>query len=170
MTDNNEAAAQPEQPQGGQLGIQKIYVKDLSFESPNAPQIFRGEWQPHVDVQLSNKAQKLEDDVYEVTLTVTVTVKHEEQTSYLIEVQQAGVFTITGFQEQHTTAMMATVCPNILFPFAREAISDVATRGGFPQLLLAPVNFEAMYAQELQRQQTAAPGADGTEGAEVTAH
>jgi len=167
MTDNNEAAAQPEQPQGGQLGIQKIYIKDLSFESPNAPQVFREEWKPHVDVQLANKAQKLEDDIYEVTLTVTVTVKHEDKTSYLIEVQQAGVFTIAGFLEQHTTAMMATVCPNILFPFAREAISDVATRGGFPQLLLAPVNFEAMYAQELQRQQAVAAESNN---AEATTH
>lgn len=146
----------------GHLSIQKVYVKDLSFEAPNAPEIFTDEWKPSVDIHLANSANSLGSDVHEVVLSITITVRFEEKTAYLVEVHQAGLFNISGFPEQHVSAMLATVCPNILFPFAREAVSDVVTRGGFPQMLLSPVNFEQLYAQELQRRREAAQGDGGT--------
>lgn len=142
--------------EAGQLAIQKIYIKDASFEAPNSPQVFLGQWRPEVGIQLANRATPLGNDVHEVVLTVTVTVQSEGKTSYLVEVHQAGIFNISGFPPQHLSAILATVCPNVLFPFAREAVSDLVARGGFPQLLLAPVNFDALYAQELQRQREAA--------------
>ena len=155
MAEQNNPAATAE-PVTGQLGIQKIYVKDLSFEAPSTPRIFTSELSPSADVHFSNKATALDADNHEVVLTVTVKVEQEDQTVYLVEVQQAGIFTVRGFPEQHMPAILATACPNALFPFAREVICDVVTRGGFPQLLLAPVNFEVLYAQELQRRQAAA--------------
>jgi preprotein translocase subunit SecB len=162
MTEKNESEgveATAQSKMGGQLAIQKIYIKDVSFEAPNSPQVFLNEWKPQVEVQLANHALPLGNEVHEVVLTVTVTVQStvqsEDKTSYLVEVQQAGIFNISGFPPPHLSTVLATVCPNILFPFAREAISDLVTRGGFPQLLLAPVNFELLYAQELQRQQEA---------------
>jgi preprotein translocase subunit SecB len=159
MTDNKEALEPEKTAQAkvaGQLAIQKIYAKDISFEAPNSPQVFLGEWKPQVDVQLANHTTSLGNDAHEVVLTVTITVQSESKTSYLVEVQQAGIFSITGFPPQHLAAVLATLCPNILFPYAREAVSDLVTRGGFPQLLLAPVNFDTLYAQELQHQQKAA--------------
>lgn len=143
----------------GQLGIQKIYVKDLSFEAPNAPQVFTEQLSPSLDLQLANLATTLAEGVHEVVLTVTCTVKQEERTVYLIELQQAGIFNISGFSAEQLPVILATACPNILFPFAREAICDIVIKGGFPQLLLAPVNFDMLYAQELQRRQgEAGPG------------
>lgn len=162
MADNEATPAAENAPRTGQLAIQKIYVKDLSYEAPNTPQIFTEEWRPKVDIQLSNTAGKLAEGVFEAVLSVTVTVKFEEKTAYLVEVQQAGVFNLQGFPEEHLGAVMGTVCPNILFPFAREVIADVVTKAGFPQLLLAPVNFEAMYAQEMQRQREAQGGEAAT--------
>jgi preprotein translocase subunit SecB len=159
MTDNKEGPEPEKTAQAkvaGQLAIQKIYAKDISFEAPNSPQVFLGEWKPQVDVQLANHTTSLGNDAHEVVLTVTITVQSESKTSYLVEVQQAGIFSITGFPPQHLAAVLATLCPNILFPYAREAVSDLVTRGGFPQLLLAPVNFDTLYAQELQHQQKAA--------------
>jgi len=150
---NGEAQAAAAQQGSGTLAIQKIYVKDVSFEAPNTPQVFAEEWQPKVDLNLGSEANPVEGDVYEVSLTVTVTLKFEERSVYLAEVKQAGLFLIQNFPEQHLQPLLASVCPNILFPYAREAISDLVTRGGFPQLLLAPVNFEHLYAQELQRRQ-----------------
>ena len=163
MTDNKEALEPEKTAQAkvaGQLAIQKIYAKDISFEAPNSPQVFLGEWKPQVDVQLANHTTSLGNDAHEVVLTVTITVQSESKTSYLVEVQQAGIFSITGFPPQHLAAVLATLCPNILFPYAREAVSDLVTRGGFPQLLLAPVNFDTLYAQELQHQQKAAAQKD----------
>ncbi len=174
MTDEKEKqaeqagqAAQAEAP-AAQLGIQRIYVKDISFEAPNSPKVFSEEWKPTVDIQLNNNARTLEANVHEVVLAVTVTVKFSDKTVYLVEVHQAGIFNITGVPDQHLPAMAATVCPNILFPYAREAISDLVTRGGFPQLLLAPVNFDALYSQEMQRQQQAADGSETAPAAEDT--
>lgn len=161
MTDTPATPATDNTPRTGQLAIQKVYVKDLSYEAPNTPQIFTEEWRPKVDIQLSNTAAKLADGVFEAILSVTVTVRFEEKTAYLVEVQQAGIFNLTGFPEEHLGAVMGTICPNILFPFAREVISDVVTKAGFPQLLLAPVNFDAMYAQEMQRQREAQDGGSG---------
>ena len=152
MADETPAAAGTEGITG-QLAIQKIYIKDASFEAPSSPKVFTSELNPAADVQFSNTTTPLDAENHEVVLTVTVKVQQDEQVIYLVEVQQAGIFTIRGFPEQHLPAILATACPNTLFPFAREAICDLVIRGGFPQLLLAPVNFEVLYAQEMQRRQ-----------------
>lgn len=149
---NDQASAQN---QGGQLAIQKIYVKDLSFEAPNTPSVFTTQLNPTVDINFSTETTDLGENQHEVNLSVTVTVKQDDKAVYLVEVKQAGIFTITGFLSEHMPAILATACPNILFPYAREVISDVVTKGGFPQLLLSPVNFDMLYAQELQRRQQA---------------
>lgn len=140
----------------GQFAIQKVYVKDISFETPNSPQIFQQQWQPVVNMDLASSATTLDKAFYEVVLSITITVSFKEQTVYLVEVQQAGIFHITDLPEDAVSRMLGTVCPNILFPFAREVVSDMVTRGGFPQLLLAPVNFEALYLQQQQQQVAAA--------------
>jgi preprotein translocase subunit SecB len=140
------------------FSIQKIYTKDISFETPNAPKIFREKWEPTVDFNLGTKADKLDDNVYEVTLTVTITVKSVETTAYLVEVNQSGIFTMEHFTDQEMGTMLGSFCPNILFPYAREVVSDLVNKGGFPQLLLAPVNFDALYSQHLQQVQQQATG------------
>ena len=137
--------------QQGQFGLQKIYVKDVSFETPFSPQIFREEWNPKVNMDIANSTTRLSDELHEVVLSVTVMVLFEEKTVYLAEVQQAGIFHIAGFPSEILGRMLATVCTNILFPFAREMVADLVMRGGFPQLLLAPVNFEALYLQQQQK-------------------
>ena len=138
----------------GQFSIQKIYTKDISFETPNSPAIFaQTKWEPEVNVQLNSRATAMENGMHEVMLTVTVTAKVEEQTAYLVEVQQAGIFQVAGFEEGQIGHLLGSFCPNILFPYVREAISDLVARGGFPQMLLQPVNFDALYAQHMQQQQ-----------------
>jgi preprotein translocase subunit SecB len=136
-----------------QFSIQKIYTKDMSFETPNSPQIFTEQWEPSVDFNLGSNVQPLENGLYEVALAVTITVKSGEKIAYLVEVNQAGIFTLAGFSDEEMGPMVGSFCPNILFPYAREAITDLVTKGGFPQLLLAPVNFDALYAQHIQAQQ-----------------
>ncbi len=138
-----------------QFSIQKIYTKDISFETPNAPQIFTTKWEPQVDFNLATNVDPMDDNMYEVGLTVTVTVKTNEQTAYLVEVKQAGIFSLAGFSDQELGPMVGSFCPNILFPYAREVVSDLVTKGGFPQLLLAPVNFDALYQQHVQQAQAA---------------
>ena len=135
----------------GQFEIQKIYVKNISLESPSSPQIFREQWKPSVHMDIANSADELGDNLYEVTLSVTATVSHEEKTIYLVEVQQAGIFLMADFPREIIGRMVATVCPNIMFPFVREIVSDLVTRAGFPQLLLTPVNFDALYLQHQQK-------------------
>ena len=137
-----------EETKTGQFAPQKIYIKDLSFETPHSPEIFTEEWNPAVNMNIASEAKLIDEKLYEVVLTVTVTVTMEEKTAYLVEAHQAGVFHIDGFPEEIIARMVATICPNILFPFARELVADLVTRGGFPQLLLAPVNFEALYQQQ----------------------
>lgn len=132
--------------------IQKIYVKDISFEAPDTPEVFSREWKPEVNLQLNSQAKPVGDRHYEVVLSITVTAKNGDKTAFLVEIQQAGVFHMEGFAEQERGGMLGSFCPNILFPYAREAISDLVTRGGFPQLLLAPVNFDALYAEHLRQQ------------------
>lgn len=144
-SDGNQAAPQ--------FSIQKIYVKDVSFEAPGAPQIFTQQIAPQANLQLSNSATIVGPGVHEVVLSLTVTAKQDDKTIFLVELQQAGIFAIQGYSEQDVAAMLGSYCPNILFPFAREAIADLITRGGFPTLLLAPINFDALYAQRLQSQQ-----------------
>ncbi len=141
--------AQPER----EFAIQKIYVKDISFEAPNTPQVFREQWTPDVSLQLSNAATTLGQDVHEVVLSLTVTTKLGDKTAFLVEIQQAGIFTIKGYSQEEMGVMAGSYCPSILFPYAREAISDIVTRGGFPQLLLAPVNFDMLYQQHTQKRE-----------------
>ncbi|MGR9072655.1 MAG: protein-export chaperone SecB [Gammaproteobacteria bacterium] len=140
-----------------QFSIQKIYTKDISFETPNSPKIFTVQWNPKVDLNLGAHANPIEGNLYEVSLTVTVTVKCAETTAYLVEVCQAGLFTLAGFSDQEKSPMLGSFCPNILFPYAREAVSDLVAKGGFPQLALAPVNFDALYAQHIQQAQKNQP-------------
>ena len=149
MAENEEKLDNPAE---AQFAIQKVYVKDLSFETPNSPEVFKVEWKPAVDMHLTNEATPLGEHLYDVVLSVTITVKIGDMTVYLIEVNQAGVFYIDKIPDEIIERMLATVCPNILFPFAREAVSDIVTRGGFPQLLLSPVNFDALYLQQKQQQ------------------
>lgn len=146
--------------QDKQFSIQKIYTKDISFETPNAPKVFTSKWEPSVDFNLGTNVEPMEDNLFEVTLTVTVTVKTEDKTAYLVEATQAGIFTLAGFNDQEMGPMLGSFCPNILFPYAREVVSDLVNKGGFPQLLLAPVNFDALYAQHLQQAQQQAAGAE----------
>lgn len=142
-----------------QFAIQKIYTKDLSFETPNSPKIFTEKWEPAVDFNLGTHVEALENSFFEINLTITITVKNQDTIAYLVEVNQAGIFSLGGFTEQEMGPMVGSFCPNILFPYAREVVSDLIVRGGFPQLLLAPVNFDALYAQHLQQVQQA-PGSD----------
>ena len=144
-----------DETQEKQFIIQKLYLKDVSFETPNSPVIFTHQWEPKVDFNLASNAQALEEGLYEVSLTVTATVKLEEKTAYLVELTQSGVFSIHGFIEEELRPMLGSYCPTILFPYAREAVSDLVTKGGFPPLLLAPVNFEALYMQHMQQQTNA---------------
>ena len=148
----------PKQDPQTYMAIQKIYVKDLSFETPNSPQVFLDNWEPEVNLQLSNAASVLKDDTHEVVLSVTVTAKLKDKTAYLVEVQLAGVFNIVGYDKDQLAAWMGSYCPQLLFPYAREVVSDLVTRGGFPQLLLAPINFDALYRQHLEQGNTAQAG------------
>lgn len=152
MSDTADSTTQ----QGPIFNIQRVYVKDISYESPNAPEVFRKEWKPEVNVSLQTKTDKIEDDLYDVALHLTVTVTMGDKTAFLVEVNQAGIFTLKGFSNEQVGHVLGSVCPNILYPYAREAISDIVTRGGFPQLLLAPVNFDALYAQHLEQQKNSA--------------
>lgn len=134
--------------------IQRVYVKDLSFEAPSAPAIFKQQWHPELDLHLQTNVTELEEGVFEIVLGVTVTVKSEGKTAFLVEVKQAGIFTLKLFPAGQIRQMLGVVCPTVLFPFAREVVSDVVTRGGFPQLVLSPVNFEALYAKHVEQQKT----------------
>ena len=151
MTDTQAAATEQEQ----QFALQRIYIKDLSFEVPLGAQIFNKQWQPQVQIDMNTKAEKIADDVFEAVLTITVTAKIGEDIAFLIEVQQAGAFFVKGLDDEQLRRVLMIMCPNILFPYAREAIDSLATRGSFPPLMLQPVNFEALYVQA-QQQQTAA--------------
>jgi preprotein translocase subunit SecB len=136
---------------GPQLSLQKVYVKDASFEVPSAPQIFQEQGQPQIQLNLSQQVGNLAENVYEVVLTVTVTCKLAEKTAYLAEVQQAGVFGLVGFDNPNRDAVLATYCPNVLFPYVRQAVSDMIQSGGFPPFLMQPINFEALYADQMRR-------------------
>jgi len=136
-----------------QFAIQRIYLKDLSFETPNTPHIFNGQGEANINVDLNSSASRLAESVYEVVLSLTITNTLADKVAYLVEVKQAGIFSLSGFTEHDLNGMLHSYCPNILFPYAREVISDVASKGSFPQLILAPINFDAVYAQHLQQQQ-----------------
>ncbi len=138
------------------FGIEKLYVKDLSVEVPHAPEIFLEKEAPEVGIQLNTSARGVDEGIFEVVLTVTVTAKIGEKTVFLVEVGQAGIFRITNVPEEQLEPLVAIACPNVLFPYAREAIADAVTRAGFQPIVLQPVNFEGMYMQRMQEQQEAA--------------
>ena len=136
------------------FSIEKIYVKDLSLEVPNAPQIFMSNDAPQLEVQLSQAVQSMDGALFEVTLKVTVTAKAGDKTMFLVEVAQAGIFQIRNVPQAELDPILGMVCPNVLFPYARETVSDTVNRAGFPPVLLAPVNFEALYQQRMAEQQS----------------
>jgi preprotein translocase subunit SecB len=157
MAEENQQAADH------QFAIQKIFLKDVSFESPNSPAVFGEDanaWKPEISVQINSANQNVGQDLYEVVLTVTVTAKQNDKTAYLVEVKQAGLFSMVGFNEESIAGMLAAYCPETLFPFAREAVSSLVTKGGFPMFMLAPVNFNALYTQHLQQKQAEAAAQD----------
>lgn len=159
--DDDKAAAAPEAP--AQLfKIQRVYLKDVSYESPQSPAVFLGntQWQPNVSLHLNTESTKLDNDIFECLLSVTVTVKLGEDIAYLAEIKQAGLFLIKGFEPERLGPMLGSFCPNLLFPFAREEIASLVQKGGFPQLLLDPVNFDALYAQHLEAAKQNAPAPD----------
>ncbi|MDB4491148.1 protein-export chaperone SecB [Luminiphilus sp.] len=156
---DEQAAAQEQAPQQ-QFTLQRIYTKDVSFESPSTPKIFRQNWQPNVNVDLNTKSSRIDEEGnFEVVLTLTVTAKIEEDTAFLVEVQQAGIFYMVGIEGEPLRQVLATVGPNILFPYARENIDSLVIKGGFPALMLAPVNFDALYRQALAQQAAQEGGA-----------
>lgn len=147
-----------QQPVERQFLLRSVYVKDLSFESPNVPEIFRQEWKPESSLQLDIKVAQLAEDTHEIVLTVTVSAKIGEQTAYLIEVQQAGIVSVAGFQPQEAGPLFYVYCPSILFPYARQAVTDLVAKGGFPHLVLQHVNFDSIYAQKMAEQSEAEGG------------
>lgn len=149
---DNQTAPNPNEPQ---FMIQRIYIKDASFEAPSAPDVFKHEWQPKLDLDLSSRSKKLEENVYEVELHVTATVNNNDKVAFISEVKQAGIFTIEGAPDDQLGHLLGSFCPNILFPYAREVVSDMVMKASFPQLVLAPVNFDALYMQQLEQQQKA---------------
>jgi preprotein translocase subunit SecB len=138
-----------------QFAIQRIYTKDISFESPNSPQVFLGEWKPEINVGINSRINVLGNDNIEVVLTINVEAKQGENTAFMVEVQQGAIFLVKGFSDEEMGPLLGIGAPNALFPYAREVVSDLVTRGSFPQFVMQPVNFEAMYAQQVaqQRQQ-----------------
>ncbi|MCP4285895.1 MAG: protein-export chaperone SecB [Gammaproteobacteria bacterium] len=148
MSDQNQA-----EQNAREFALQRIYIKDISFETPNSPAIFTEDWKPESNLNLNSNVTKLADDTYEVVLSVTVTTKVGDKVAFLVEVQQAGIFGVKGFPDAELGHMMGAYCPNVLFPYAREVVSDLVSKGSFPQLLLTPVNFDALYAQHMQEQQ-----------------
>jgi preprotein translocase subunit SecB len=151
------APATPVQADARQIVLQKFYVKDVSVEVPLAPQVFSRPWQPQIDVNVGTEVHVLGDDQFHIVLTVTVTAKLENDVAFLVEIKQAGIFTVRGFsRETERAAVLAGYCPSMLFPFAREAVADFVQKAGFPQLLLQPINFEALFVEHVNRQRAAA--------------
>lgn len=138
-----------------QLALERIYTKDMSLEVPGA-EVFTKEWQPQLDINLASNAEKLDEDHYEIVLTVTVNAQNDDATAFVAEVHQAGIFLIKDIPEDQLGQVLGAYCPNVLFPYAREVVSDIVTRGSFPQLLLAPVNFDQAYLQSQQEQENQA--------------
>lgn len=143
------------------FAIQRIFLKDVSFEAPNSPEVFQQEWNPDVNLDLDTQSRELGEGVYEVILRLTVTVKNGDENAFLCEVQQGGIFSVDGMEAPQLAHCLGAFCPNILFPYARETISSLVVKGTFPQLNLAPVNFDALFMNYLQSQQAQAKdGAD----------
>jgi preprotein translocase subunit SecB len=156
------ADEQPQTAAAKQLLLQKIYVKDLSFESPKAPTVFTTNVQPQTQISIRTGSQTVAPNTFEVTLTLTVEAKEQDATIFLCEIAQAGIFQIEGYTAEEQGVLIGTFCPNTIYPFAREAIADVIARGGFPQFLLQPINFDGLYAQAVRER--AARGDGQNEG------
>ncbi|MFA5959512.1 MAG: protein-export chaperone SecB [Tatlockia sp.] len=142
-------------PVEAQFMIQRIYVKDSSFETPNTPAVFQQKWEPELALDLNTQHNLLEKDIYEVILTVTATVKNQKAVAFLSEVKQAGIFTIQGAPADQLEQLLGSFCPNILFPYAREIITSQVIQGSFPQLVLAPINFDALFLQQQEEKKQA---------------
>ena len=156
MADENNKEAEKH------ISINKVYLKDFSFESPQTPAVFRtGEWKPQTNLNLRSSHNEVEGDIHKVVLTITVDAKEGDSTLFLVEIQQAGLFSIGGYEGEEFSAIVGSFCPNILFPYAREAIAAIIQKGGFPEFVLQPINFDALYMQS--RQQAAAQESAGTE-------
>lgn len=153
-TEKKQDAEQP------QFSIQRVYLKDLSFETPQGPSAFKKKWQPKVSQDLNTKTNQVEEGLYEVALRVTITVADGEDTIYIVEAEQAGLFNVSGFAEEQLPQILNTTCPGILFPYLRETLDNVVTKGSFPALLLPPINFDALFANALQQ---AAAEKEGTQ-------
>ena len=158
MAEQNNGAAGADQ---AQFSIQKIYVKDVSFEVPGAPQVFNEPGQPQLELNLNQKVAMVGEGTFEVVLGITLTCKLTDKTIYLAEIQQAGLFGLAGFDDRTLDMMLGTYCPNVLFPYARQFLGDLVAQGGFPPFYLQPINFEALYAEGLRRR--AEPGAPAAE-------
>ncbi|MBA6336446.1 MULTISPECIES: protein-export chaperone SecB [unclassified Colwellia] len=150
-TNNADAPEAATEQAAPQFAIQRIYTKDISFETPNSPAIFQKDWKPEIQLDLDTKSNKLAEDTYEVVLSVTVTATVEGQTAFLAEVQQAGIFSIGNLPEAQLAHTIGAFCPTTLFPYARESVANLVSRGSFPQINLAPVNFEALFASYVQQ-------------------
>ena len=150
-----ESAPQQSQEQG-QFSLQRFYVKDSSFESPNAPESFQKQWKPEVKLDLNSRSRKLSDDTFEVDVKVTATAENDGDTAFLVEVVLGGIFHIKGIEGEQLKHMLGAFCPNILFPYVRETIDQLVVKGSFPALMLAPINFEALYQQSQTQQAQAA--------------
>ena len=156
-----------------QFGLQRIYLKDVSFESPNAPSVFRENFQPKLKLDLNSRFVALEDGLFEVVLTLSIEARgsEDDKVGFIVELQQAGIFAIAGVPDAQLQQMLASYCPNILFPYARETIDSLVLKGSFPALMLAPVNFDALYAQALQRRaEQQGGGGAPTEGGDAQPH
>ena len=148
MAEQNNGAVGADQ---AQFSIQKIYVKDVSFEVPGAPQVFSEPGQPQLELNLNQKVGRVGDGLFEVILGITLTCKLTDKTIYLAEIQQAGLFSLAGFDDRTLDMMLGTYCPNVLFPYARQFLGELVAQGGFPPFYLQPINFEALYAEGLRR-------------------
>ena len=144
MEDNNAAT---EQSSGPQFAIQRTFIKDLSFETPMGVKVFTQAFQPKVKMDVNTRGNSIAESVHEIVLTLTITAKVEENTAYIVELQQAGIFAINGFQEEQMAHVLGAVCPNFLFPYAREAVDSIVVKGGFPPLSIAPIDFDAIFRQ-----------------------
>jgi preprotein translocase subunit SecB len=163
MAENQQQAADK------QLVIHKIYIKDFSFESPNTPQVFsKKDWAPKTDLNLRSSHTAGSDENHEIVLTITIEAKEDDKTVFLVELHQAGLFHITGYSDDEFKAIVGSFCPNILFPYARESIAGIISKGGFPEFILQPINFDALYAQGMaQAQAQAEAGGSGNGGGEA---
>src|SRR5262249_29882772 len=138
-------------PQGAQFMVHKLYLKNVSYEAPGVPAAFQEQVMPQLSLNLNQKVARFDADMYEVMLSITLTCTIAEKTAYLAEVEQAGIFGIAGFDDAGVDMMLGTHCPNVLFPYARQALGDLVAHGGFPPFLLQPINFEALYAEQVRR-------------------